>query len=321
VAVAFQPGSTHSLSVTLVDTNNLSITNPWSFTLPAPIFPLSGLGTPPSIDGNWSVRQIWDVNQPHIYDLPTAVQQALAPNQPGYTGNLLDTNAAVVNFSLAGAGAGLMPNDSPFPAEATGLPTDDFLLLARASVRVPTSGDWTIGVHSDEGFALRFKGAPFTAVNGNGELDANFPEFMSYPNLTGDSSTLGTLTNLTAGRYEIEFITWQRTGTANCEIYSAPGAFLADSDTDQWQLIGSPMGWQIVAGTPLSVRQLTKTGSTVTIEFDTPTPDSPHLLWESLDLNTWRTVPNATFSKTGSGTARATATNVTGDSRFHRISN
>jgi hypothetical protein len=320
VATAFQPGSTHQVVVTLVDTNNLSITNTASFTLPSPIFPLTGLGGPASSAGAWGIRQVWNVDQLHLYDLPTAVQKALAPTQPGFTGSLLDTNATVINFGLAAAPAGLFPDDVPFPAEGAGLPADDFALLGRALVVVPTTGDWTIGVHSDEGFALRFKGAAFSEVNGNGARDDNFPEFMSYPNLTSDSSTLGIITNLAAGTYEIEFLSWQRTATAGCEIYAAPGAFLSDGDTDQWQLIGAPTGWQIVAGTPLVVKQLTKTGNTVTIDFGTPVPDSPHLLWESTDLKTWKGVSGATFTKTGSNGVRVSVSNVIGELRYYRIS-
>jgi len=320
VATPFLPGSTHQVTVTAVDANNVSITNQASFTLPAPVFPLAGLGAPPSTAGNWGFRQVWNVDQQHIYDLPTAVEKALAASQSGFPGNIQDTNVPVINFGLGGTWAGLMPDDQPFPAESAGLSTNDFVLVARATVIVPTTGDWTIGVHSDEGFALRFKGAPFASVSGNGARDDNFPEFMSYPNLTTDSSTRGVISNLTAGTYEIEFLSWQRMGPANCEIYAAPGAFVNDFETSEWLLIGAPWGWQIAAGTPLLLRQLTRGAAEMTIDFDTPQPDGPHQLWESVDLENWQPVTGATFVKRGNNSARVTVSNPVGKSKFYRVS-
>lgn len=317
LATPLLPGSTHLIRVTALEMSGASITNETSLTLPAPWFPLTGLGGPPSIAGQWGLRQIWGAGRADA--VVTAVQIALQANQPGFTGRLQDTNVSVINFSLRGAGAGIMPDDQPFPAEPAGLAAEDFVLAGRATVLIPSAGDWTIGVHSDDGFALRFIGAPFSLVSGNGTGDETFPEYMAFTTPTGNSSTLGVLTNLAAGQYQIEFIYFQRTGSANCEIFAAPGAWQSENDTYDWQLIGAPTGWQIVAGTPLMISHFAKAGNQLTLDFDTPQPDNPHRVLESVDLKTWQPATGVSLQKLGASTLRATISNATGASKFYRL--
>jgi len=191
--------------------------------------------------------------------------------------------------------------------------------VARAKVKIPRSGDWTIGVHSDEGFGLRFIGAPFDSVSGAGQRDDNFPEFMVAQNNTGDSNTRGILKNIAAGTYEIEFISWERVGAAFYEVYAAEGAFADDAETDQWLLIGAPGGLEIVTGASLSVVGIRKDNALVTIDFISPNPDGQHQLQESTDLRTWQPVTGATFQKTAGAGVRASLSSVTGDRRFYRL--
>src|SRR5204863_7852960 len=128
---------------------------------------------------------------------------ALQATQAGFAGKIQDVAVPFINFAKTAepGGGGLIPDDQPLPAEQQGLTDSDFVIVARATVKIPRSGDWTIGVHSDEGFALRFIGAPFASVSGNGERDDNFPEFMAVPVNTGDSSTRGILQGVAAGTY------------------------------------------------------------------------------------------------------------------------
>jgi hypothetical protein len=198
------------------------------------------------------------------------------------------------------------------------LPESDFVIVARAKVKILRSGDWTIGVHSDEGFGLRFIGASFDSVNGVGIRDENFPEFMVAPNNTGNSNTRGILKNIPAGTYEIEFISWERVGAAFYEIYAAEGAFTDDAETDQWQLIGAPGGWEIVAGARLTILGIRKEADRVVIDFTSPNPDGQHQLQESSDLKTWQPVTGPTFQKLASG-IRASLSSATAERRFYRI--
>lgn len=226
-----------------------------------------------------------------------------------------------INFAKTAnpGGGGLIPDDQPLPAEQQGLTQDDFVIVGHAKVKIPRTGDWTIGVHSDEGFGLRFIGAPFDSVSSTGERDENFPEFMMQRNNSGDSNTRGILRNVAAGTYEIEFISWERVGSAFYEVYAAEGAFTDDFETDQWRLIGAPDGLEIVAGTKLAAASLTKTNDRVTIELVSPDPDGQHQLQESVDLKSWQNVATATFQKTGNNGVRVSVSGIAGDTRFYRV--
>ena len=318
-ATPFPPGSTHNLKIEAKDTAGASITNAATFTLPAPFFPLTGLGGLYSTAGNWGFRQIWNAGRADA--LISAVELALAANQPGFSGARHDTNVPVINFGkTANPGAGgLIPGDEPLPAENQGLTDSDFVIVARAKVKIPRSGDWTIGVHSDEGFGLRFIGAPFASVHGNGQRDDSFPEFMVHQINTGDSNTRGILQGVAAGTYEIEFISWERVGSAFYEVYAAEGAFTDDVETDQWRLIGAPGGLEIVAGARLAAVGLKKENDRVTIDFASPEPDGRHQLQESVDLRSWQAVAAAVFEKTANNGLRATVSGVSGGARFYRL--
>ena len=319
-ATPFLPGSTHALRVEAMDTAGTGITNESTFTLPAPFFPLSGLGGPASTAGNWGLRQIWNAGRADA--VVSAVDIALQANQPGFTGTLQDTQVPFINLALTAnpGGGALFADHLPLPAEADGLSTNDFVLVARAKVVIPRSGDWTIGVHTDDGFALRFMGAPFESVSGNGVRNDDFPECIAFPN-PGNSNMRGVLTNLAAGEYDIEFIAYQRTGGSYYEVYAAEGAFVDDAETDQWQPIGAPGGLQVIAGPriPLTIRAIAKAFDHVTIDFDTPSPVGSHDLLESGDLKSWQPAASAAFEKQGGNRLRATLQVGPGSGKFYRI--
>lgn len=318
-ATAFQPGSTHAIQVNAKDMAGNNITNLETFSLPAPFFPLTGLPGPVSTPGNWGLRQIW--NGGRADSIVSSVDLAARAEQPGFAGKFQDATLPFINLALtANPGtAGLFPDPQALPAESEGLSASDFVLVAHAKVRIPRSGDWTIGVHSDDGFALRFIGEPLDSVNGGGTRDDNFPEYMGF--LTeGASMTRGILKGIPAGDYSIEFIAFQRVGSAAYEIYAAEGAFQDDSETDQWQLIGAPGGWEIVAGPQgnVSVRSVVKISDRVTIEFDTPESDGPHQLQESADLKSWQATTTAVFEKLAKG-LRVSVGGATSPAKFYRI--
>src|SRR5262249_23234464 len=216
---------------------------------------------------------------------------------------------------------GLIPGDLPLPAEQQGLTDSDFVLVGRARVKIPRAGDWTIGVHSDEGFGLRFIGAPFDSVSGVGVRDDNFPEFMVAQNNTANSNTRGILKNIAVGTYEIEFISWERVGSAYYEVYAAEGAFANDADTDQWQLIGATGGLEIVAALPkITLLRLSKNNDQVPIDFPPSAPaGAQHQLHEISDLARWQAVTTASFQATGNNNVRATVNGVTGSPHFYRV--
>ncbi|MHC1768494.1 MAG: Ig-like domain-containing protein [Verrucomicrobiia bacterium] len=319
-AAAFEVGSTHALKVEFKDMAGGSITNEQTFSLPAPFFPLTGISGPASVEGAWGLRQIWNAGRAD--SVVSCVEIAARATQPGFTGNLQDATVPTIHLALSsnpGANT-LFPDPEPLPAESAGLTPGDFVVIGHAKVRVPRAGDWTLGVRCDDGYALRFVGAPFESVSGTGVRDDAFPEYIGF--LTeGVNNTRAVLRGLAAKEYQIEFVAFQRVGSASFEIYAAEGAFTEDTETDQWQLVGGEGGWTIVAGPKGDIKlgTLAKVGDRVTIDFDSPEPASAHALHESTDLKSWQTVTSATFESLGAGKLRTSAGGATGATRFYRI--
>ena len=114
------------------------------------------------------------------------------------------------------------------------------------------AGPHAIGVHGNEGFALRVVGASFASASGGGIVDDKYREFLFNANNTADSNTRGVISNLAVGVYPVEFIGWERTGEAYVEIYAANGAYVDDTETADWKLIGEAGGLELVEGPPQS---------------------------------------------------------------------
>jgi hypothetical protein len=320
-ASRFQPGSEHSYAVKGLDTTGNPLSTQGSFTVPSPPFPEAGLGEPRGTVGNWGFRTIWNAGL--VNNLNGAVETAAKPSAAGFSGKVHDTSVPVINFgeSTNPDGLGLFTTDVPLPAESQGLTANDFVVIAHGSVKFPTAGDWTIGVHSDEGFALRVIGAPFDSVSGAGLIDPSYPEYMFNGNNTTDSNTRGILKNVAAGVYPIEFIGWERTGVAHFEVYAAKGAFVEDADSADWKLIGEAGGLELVQGAaaaPTLSAIALKEGQVV-ISFTSGAEPAAHQLEESTDLKSWKTTTGATFVKGANNVQTASVAVGTGPTRFYRL--
>lgn len=320
----FVPGSQHPFKVSAKDVLGNTVGTEASFTVPAPPFPLTGMGEPAGTPGFWSVRQVWNAGRADAVVTALAIAQSVGG--PGFTGKSLDAQAPVINFTFTASpgNGGIFADDQPFPAETETLPASDWVTVARARVRIPSDGNYTIGVHTDDGFALRFAGHPFASVSGAGTLDEDYPEYISFAVGTGDSNTRGVLKGVHAGDYLVEFIHFQRVGGAAAELYAAEGEFVEDVDTGTWALIGGDGGLQLVADevplAPFSLGRLQHQGNSVTIDFESPKPGGQHSLLGSSDLSSWTPVSGAVFAPTGGKGVRATVSNPVGDVKFYRVS-
>ncbi|MEZ5329808.1 MAG: LamG-like jellyroll fold domain-containing protein [Verrucomicrobiales bacterium] len=205
---------------------------------PAPPWSLEGLGEPEGTVGMWGLRQIWSGGT--IDGLNNAIEAAESAKGGYWLGEQQDTAVEVINMaeSTEPGGGGFFGGDEPIPAEEEGLTADDFVIIGTANLIIPETGDYTIGVHSDDGFGFRLAGHPFSSVSGAGGIDPNYPEFVTHPANTGDSNTRAVLEGIPAGTYKFEVIAWERGGGAFFEFYFAQGAFANDGDTSDWELIG-----------------------------------------------------------------------------------
>jgi Bacterial Ig domain len=323
VPMPFAPGTQHPFKVEARDTLGNVLGTEASFTVPAPPFPLTGMGEPAGTVGAWSVRQVWNAGRADA--VVTGVEIARSVGSVGFAGKYLDAPSPVINFNFTPSpgNGGLFGDDLPFPGETQELPANDWVTVARAKVRIPRDGDWTLGVHSDDGFALRFAGHPFASVSGGGVIDEDFPEYLLFAVATGDSNTRGVLKGVRAGDYAVEFIHFQRVGGGAAEIYAAEGEFVEDGDTGAWALIGSVDGLQLVADDlpigPFSLGSIQFADGSVTIDFESPRPGAIHSLLESANLKEWAPVSGAVFISTGGNGMRATVSNRVGNEKFYRV--
>ncbi len=252
VEVAWAPGRhTHR--------NNTSawqlVGDPGDPSLPAlvPVLPNDALASlPRTEDGNWSVRFIYSTTE--VGSLAAAYGVVLNPGAAtiedetiGFL-NYFNRPTSDIGANPGGTAQGLFRanNAAPynltealFPGPGVTAYRDDVVALATSRVVIPTSGVYTFGVNSDDGFALRIVGAPngFRRLSGTATTLID----MAQPNTiyrSGGTAGNRAVIELPAGEYDIEFAFYERGGGAGFELFAAAGDFTEEGDTNTWRLIG-----------------------------------------------------------------------------------
>lgn len=264
-ATPYTPGSEHTYSFEVKDTQGRTLRQEGSFSFPEPFFPRADLPGPAVVDRAWALRWIFGTGA-QINTIQNVLTNVFAIGTPDFAGAFVDMTNDVINF---GATAFFMGNTLPIPDEVvnheSGLWTgDDFVLLAIGHLVIPESGQYTFGVHSDDGFAFRIRGGTAISVSGNGKLDPVDPEAVVHEANTGDSNTRAVF-QLGAGVYRVEWFFWERGGGEGGEFYAARGAVVNDGDipASDWKLVGdntpsqeftslgiTDAGWTVVASPP-----------------------------------------------------------------------
>jgi CotH kinase protein/Chitobiase/beta-hexosaminidase C-terminal domain/Lamin Tail Domain/PA14 domain len=131
-------------------------------------------------------------------------------NPAAYT-SMAAGNYATVNFLNTGAASdsGHYGNNVQFPGQVSTTNYNNFATEAHALVTIPTAGDWTFGVRSNEGFLL------------------SVGDFEMSRDGAGTGSTVDSLSTFhfdAAGVYNIDLYHFERTGDAWLELFAAPGA-------------------------------------------------------------------------------------------------
>jgi formylglycine-generating enzyme required for sulfatase activity/pimeloyl-ACP methyl ester carboxylesterase len=137
----------------------------------------------------------------------------------------------------AGEGTGHFQTNNPVPGITNNAPTDNYAVQGTGWLNIPTTGQYTFGLNTDDGARLRIDGADVIIDNGRSQ-----PHDSAY-----------VTTNLTAGLHYIEW-TWfneaggTRGGGAEGEIFAAPGVHTGFDSS--FQLVGSAPG--LVVSLPVS---------------------------------------------------------------------
>src|SRR6185503_6288838 len=151
-----------------------------------------------------------------VCDMPTAQGVITTPAQQSA---LYSENAPVINY-LNTEGSANYANDRAFPGLTIGLDWDNFVIEASATITIPTAGDWTFGVNSDDGFDLTI-----------GSFN------MSYPSPRGPGDTLQTFNFPAAGDFQLRLVFYECGGGSEVELYAAPGS-LASWNPTNFRLVG-----------------------------------------------------------------------------------
>ena len=255
----FAAGSEHSFVIELRDTNGGIATERGTFTMATPILPRTNLPTPPIAPGLWATRYIF--NAGNVDSLTAALNIIKSIGTPDFTGNSVNGTSEVLNHGNGGIFGEPVPYDAV--AEADGCCGDDFILLSAGMINITKPGRYTFGVHSDDGFVLRIRGASIVSSSGGGQVDIADPETIMFAGPTGDSNTRAVYEFAAAGEYRVEFLWFEDGGGDNGELYAVEGSFTNDEDTASWALVGrinpggsydklgvDSTGWSVVSSDP-----------------------------------------------------------------------
>jgi hypothetical protein len=197
-------------------------------------------GVPTGGPGAWGIREIQS---------GTALNNltdALGAVSGGGTSHV-DYTAPIVNLQDTG-GHGNFLNDSLYKIDPdqAGVDTDtvnNVAVVATGTVRIPTTGMYTFGVNSDDGFRLTIGGQRFEGAFGQAGTSIDANGSLQFTAGRGVDNSLGTIF-LKAGDYPIQMVNWEGGGGAAVELYASPGA-KTGYDPSTFNLVGGPL----IAGT------------------------------------------------------------------------
>ena len=134
--------------------------------------------------------------------------------------------ARVINFFNSGT-EGHFGADSPVPGAPAG-DIDNYVLLVTATLVIPTTGPWSFGVNSDDGFGLTLTRAGQTLS-------------MAYPDPRAPADTVAVFNVTQPGPYNLRLVFYEQGGGSGLEFFVAKGSFGA-FDSTKFHLVGDLAG-------------------------------------------------------------------------------
>jgi hypothetical protein len=165
-----------------------------------------------------------------VCDLATA-ESVLA--DPARQAAVFSVTAPTLNYLNTEGGANF-GGDVTFPGFTINVDENNFVLEATGIITIPTAGNWTFGVNSDDGFSVT--------------LGANS---LSYPPPRSPADTFATF-NLAAGDYPVRLVFYECGGGSEVEFFAAAGTY--SSFGTAFRLVGD------TAGGGLAVKSLPGSG-------------------------------------------------------------
>ena len=158
----------------------------------------------------------------------------------GSGGTRVDYTAPVVNLYDSG-GRGRFANDSLFRTDPDQTTADNdtvnnIAVIATGTVRIPSTGMYTFGVNSDDGFRLTIGGQRFEVAAGQAGTAITPSGALQFNAGRGVNDSLGTIF-LAAGDYPIQMMSWEGAGGGAVELYASPGTKTA-FDPATFNLVG-----------------------------------------------------------------------------------
>jgi hypothetical protein len=153
-----------------------------------------------------------------VCDMATADSVLANPSQQAA---VFTANPATINYVNTGGGANF-GGDLTFPGFTINVDMDNFVTEATGILTIPTTGAWTFGVNSDDGFRCT--------------IGANIFE---YPPPRGPGDTFATFT-LSAGEYPVRLVFYECGGGAEVEFFAASGTH--SSFNANFRLVGNTAG-------------------------------------------------------------------------------
>lgn len=138
--------------------------------------------------------------------------------------SVTSSTAPFINYLNTG-GAGRYGADASFPGMTIGVDVNDFVVEVVGTILIPSAGNWTFGVNSDDGFGLTLSRFPHVYS-------------MSFPGLRGAADTLAVFNLFEPGSYEVRLVSFERGGGASLEFFAAPGSF-ASFSAASFDLVGN----------------------------------------------------------------------------------
>lgn len=207
-----------------------------------------GLGTswtaPDFVDTSWnnaktgigfsSVPPYFDVTvykaNISVSNLAVAESVIAQPSQQAWVATEQTTTINYFNTDSEGH----FTSNATFPGMQIGSGVDHFVVLVTGTIVIPTPGEWSFGVNSDDGFGL-------TLTRGNQVYET------SYPPPRGPSDTIAVFNLVEAGTYQVRLVYYEQGGGAGLEFFAAQGNYPI-FDANAYRLVGDSANGGVAVG-------------------------------------------------------------------------